>query len=56
MISDIPKRDFKLTEKRGLAVLVTCDYGGTLAVEKDAKEMKETFEHFGYEIAELKNK
>ena len=55
MISDIPKRDFKLAEKRGLAVLVTCDYGGTLAVERDAKEMKETFEHFGYEIAELKN-
>ena len=55
MISDIPKRDFKLVEKQGLAVLITCNYGGTLAVEKDAKEMNDTFKHFGYEIAELKN-
>lgn len=55
MISDIPKRDFKLVEKRGLAVLITCNYGGKLAVEKDAEEMNKMFKHFGYEIAELKN-
>ena len=55
VFSDIPRRDFKLAKVRGLAVLVTCDYDGQLDTKNDAIEMRKTFEHFGYEIVELRN-
>ena len=60
MISEIP-RVFDLAAKRGLAILVTCDYEGTTGVSslsatnRDADEMKTTFEQFNYDIHQLKN-
>ena len=50
-----------MAEKRGLAILINCDYRGTPkfrplpGTDKDAKEMKETFEHFKYDIHQLPN-
>ena len=61
MISEIPQRVFHLAAKRGLAILVTCDYEGTPGVQalsatnRDADEMKMTFEQFDYDIHQLKN-
>lgn len=54
---------FNLAEKRGIAVLVTCNYMNqntstytTLTETKaDAKEMKATFEQFNYDIKSLMN-
>lgn len=52
---------FDLAEKRGIAVLVTCDYDGTphistlKATNDDAREMRKTFEQLGYDIKQLKN-
>ena len=54
--------NFDLSEKRGIAVLVTCDYDNTphiptlKATNEDAFEMKETFEQFDYNIVQLQNK
>ena len=47
-------------EKRGLAILVTCDYEGTAhralrATNGDADEMDKTFRQFQYDIHPLKN-
>ena len=58
----IPEWNFDLSEKRGIALLVTCDYDGTPhirtleATNDDAFEMKETFEQFDYNIVQLQNK
>lgn len=47
-------------KKRGLAVLVTCDYKGTpdalSGTDRDAQEMRKTFEQFNYDIIQLQNK
>lgn len=47
-------------KKRGLAVLVTCDYKGTpdelSGTDLDAQEMRKTFEQFNYDIIQLQNK
>ena len=57
-----PEWNFDLSEKCGIAVLVTCDYDGTpdlstlKATNDDAYEMKETFEQFDYSIVQLQNK
>lgn len=51
---------FNLDKKRGIALLVTCDYKGTRDLpplpetDKDAMEMKMTFEQFNYDIKQLK--
>ena len=56
-----PEQEFDLTGKRGLAILINCDYRGTPnfrplpGTDKDAKEMKETFEQFEYDIHQLLN-
>lgn len=48
-----------LKGKRGLAVLVTCDYEGTknelMATNDDAREMRATFDQFDYSIIQLSN-
>ena len=60
--SVFPGWNFDLSEKHGIAVLVTCDYDGTPhiptleATNEDAFEMKETFEQFDYNIVQLQNK
>ena len=51
---------FRLVQKRGLAILVTCDYEGTgipplSSTNGDADEMRKTFEQFDYDIHQLKN-
>ena len=56
-----PEWNFDLSEKRGIALVVTCDYDGTpgstlKATNDDAMEMKETFEQFDYNILQLQNK
>ena len=57
-----PEWNFDLSEKRGIAVVVTCDYDGTPHIptleanNDDAFEMKETFEQFDYSIVQLQNK
>ena len=61
LTSDFPHRRFFLAEKRGLAILVTCDYEGIAQMSAlpstnvDANEMKLTFEQFDYDIHQLKN-
>ena len=53
-ITDVKERKFYLADKRGLAVLVTCDYQGELPqTENDAKQMREMFEQFEYDIHQL---
>ena len=53
-ISGVKERKFYLADKRGLAVLVTCDYQGELPqTENDAKQMREMFEQFEYDIHQL---
>ena len=48
--------EFNLEEKRGLAILVTCNYQGTLPqTERDAEEMKKMFEEFEYDVRPLIN-
>ena len=59
LFSEFP-RVFRLAQKRGLAILVTCDYEGTRnpplpSANRDAVEMKMTFEQFDYDIHQLKN-
>lgn len=50
------ERKFNLAEKRGLAMLVTGDYQGTLPqTETDAEKMKEMFKQFEYDIHQLMN-
>ena len=54
------EKPFLLHEKRGLAILVTCDYQGTAitplnATNHDANEMRRTFEQFQYDIHQLQN-
>ena len=45
-----------MEEKRGLAILVTCNYQGTLPqTEGDAEKMKEMFEEFEYDVHSLIN-
>ena len=59
----ISERVFCLAEKRGLAILVTCDYRDTStpsvnplpSTNVDADEMKLTFEQFDYDIHQLSN-
>ena len=56
----ISEQVFHLSAKRGLAILVTCDYEGTgipplSASNRDADEMRMTFEQFDYDIHQLKN-
>ena len=59
----ISERVFCLAEKRGLAILVTCDYKDAAtpslpplpSSNVDADEMKLTFEQFDYDIHQLKN-
>ena len=58
----ISEKPFLLHEKRGLAILVTCDYQGTgpgipplNATNQDANKMKQTFEQFQYDIHQLQN-
>lgn len=61
LLYSIEKR-FMLTTKRGVAVLVTCDYMDTPGVkpleqtQKDFMEMKKTFKQFDYDVIELQNK
>ena len=56
-----PQLQFHLHDqkKRGLAVLVTCDYKGTadelFGTDSDAQEMRTTFEQFNYDIIQLQN-
>lgn len=55
-----PEKPFLLHDKRGLAILVTCDYQGTAnsplnATNNDANEMRKTFEQFRYDIHQLQN-
>ena len=56
-----PQFQFHLHDqkKRGLAVLVTCDYKGTRdelsGTDSDAQEMRKTFEQFNYDIIKLQN-
>ena len=47
--------NFNLDGKRGLAVLVTCDYEGEMSAHTDAAEMRQTFEQFEYDIVSLAN-
>ena len=51
--------EFKLKSKRGIAIIVTCDYNGTRlevpAINKDGDEMKKTFEELGYDIHQRRN-
>lgn len=50
------EREFNLRKKRGLGILVTCDYNSELKqTERDAKEMRAMFEQFGYDIHQLMN-
>ena len=55
------ERHFLLHEKRGLAILVTCDYEGIAditplnATNHDANEMEKTFDQFEYDVHQLKN-
>jgi hypothetical protein len=55
------ERYFLLHEKRGLAILVTCDYEGIAditplnATNHDANEMEKTFDQFEYDVHQLKN-
>ena len=58
----IPDWEFNLAEKRGLAVLVTCNYEGTracglgrLETDQDANAMNSVFEQFEYDIIQLRN-
>ena len=54
--------NFDLDGKRGLAVLVTCDYEDTPGIptlkstQRDAAEMRQTFEQFEYDIVSLANR
>lgn len=53
----MPERKFDLADKRGLAMLVTCDYDGQLQqTKKDAEKMKEMFTLFKYDIHQLAGK
>lgn len=59
----IPGREFNLAGRRGLAVLVTCNYEGTpaggldrLETDQDADAMTTVFEQFEYDIITLRNK
>ena len=51
--------DFHLLEKRGLAVLVTCDYKGTAKplpeCNEDAEKMRAALEALEYDVYQLKN-
>lgn len=58
----IPGREFNLAGRRGLAVLVTCNYEGTrarglpiLETDQDADAMTTVFEQFEYDIITLRN-
>ena len=55
----IAETTFGLAHKRGLAVLVTCDYKGTSneldACNTDADEMKAALEALDYEVHQLQN-
>lgn len=52
----VQKREFNLEEKRGLAILVTCNYQGTPPkTNKDAEKMRHMFTVFDYDIHELMN-
>ena len=54
--------NFNLDGKRGLAVLVTCDYASTPGIptlkntQRNAPEMRQTFEQFEYDIVSLANR
>ena len=56
-----PEQQFDLREKRGLAIIISCDYRGTpdfrplLGTAKDAEEMRMTFQQFDYDVHQLKN-
>ena len=53
-ITAFQERKFNLEEKRGLAILVTCHYRGTLPqTEEDADEIKRMFTQFDYDIHQL---
>ena len=46
-----------MADKRGLAILVTCDYHGELPqTKRDAEKMREMFEQFEYDIHQLMGK
>ena len=54
---------FDLNGSRGIAILVTCDYGNdstlklpATSIKRDADSMKETFQKLGYDIHEAHNK
>ena len=53
--------EFDLMKKRGLAIIISCDYKGSskfrplLGTAKDAEEMRTTFLQFDYDIHQLKN-
>ena len=52
----LQRREFNLEEKRGLAILVTCNYQGTLPqTKRNAEDMKEMFEQFEYDVHPLIN-
>lgn len=58
----ITAEQFLFNGKRGMAILVTCDYVGSSysktleATATDADEMKKTFEQLQYNVHQLKNK
>ena len=56
-------KPFKLADRPGLAILVTCDYENSTkglthlpATHKDAEELETTFTQFNYDIHKLQNK
>ena len=53
-ITAFQERKFNLEKKRGLGIVVTCHYQGTLPqTEKDADEIKQMFTEFDYDIHQL---